>query len=176
MLISSSFCHYFQVFRHTHQSPVTEISAVLNNGNIPVIRNQKEPVDVWTLEVRIKLTAVITVFDSKLIKNKLLLVLSRTRNFLQKWHEKNTWRKLLLIFSNELLTKLAWKQHPLWNNELTSFGVLSLDSNGNVLHIIIIDFVYKHCEKFSEKENALLFFCSFVCLFVCLFVLIVEIH
>lgn len=35
-----------QVFRHAHQSPVTEISAVLNNGNIPVIRNQKEPLDV----------------------------------------------------------------------------------------------------------------------------------
>lgn len=47
MLITSFFCHYFQVFRHTHQSPVTEISAVLNNGNIPVVRNQKEvPVDV----------------------------------------------------------------------------------------------------------------------------------
>lgn len=35
-----------QVFKHTHQSPVTEISAVLNNGNIPVIRNQKEPLPV----------------------------------------------------------------------------------------------------------------------------------
>ena len=37
---------YFQVFRRKHSSPVTEISAVLNNGNVPVIRNPKEPLDV----------------------------------------------------------------------------------------------------------------------------------
>ncbi|XP_044174984.1 uncharacterized protein LOC114950055 isoform X2 [Acropora millepora] len=35
-----------QVFRRKHSSPVTEISAVLNNGNVPVIRNPKEPLDV----------------------------------------------------------------------------------------------------------------------------------
>ena len=35
-----------QATRPTYQSPVTEISAVLNNGNIPVIRNSKEPLPV----------------------------------------------------------------------------------------------------------------------------------
>ncbi|XP_078384806.1 uncharacterized protein LOC144667275 isoform X2 [Oculina patagonica] len=35
-----------QIFRQTHQSPVSEISAVMNNGNIQVIRPAKEPLPV----------------------------------------------------------------------------------------------------------------------------------